>query len=165
MKKMILFSVLLLTSCVSIFPTPNDFPPPPMTVIVEDFPPPFVTTTIEPRLALITQEKMQDARTFFWMLLTRVSAGDSTGVAEMLKYPITVNLDGPKTIATADEFELYYDQIFNKETIDAITKTSDEDLLHLPDGVRVGQSGIWFNLYCVDLTCSATQFFITQIDH
>jgi hypothetical protein len=165
MKKVVLFSVLLLTSCASIFPTPNDFPPPPMTVIVEDFPTPIVTTTIEPRLALITQEKMQDARTFYWMLFTRVAAGDSAGIAEKVKYPITVNLDGSKTVANADEFELYYDQIFNKEIIDGLTKTSDEDLLLLPNGVRVGQSGIWFNLYCVDLACSDTQFFITQIDH
>ena len=158
MKKMILFSVLLLTSCESIFPAP------PMTMIVEDFPTPFVTTTNEPRLALTTQEKMQDARVFYWTLLTRVAAGDSAGISEMVKYPILVHLDGSTTVSTAGEFELYYDQIFNKDIIDAITKTSDEDLLLLPDGVRVGQSGIWFNLYCIDLTCSDTQFFITQID-
>ena len=55
------FALLLSLACATIVPTPNDFPPPPMTVIVEDFPTPFVTATIEPRhtLQLLSFEFLQ----------------------------------------------------------------------------------------------------------
>ncbi len=158
------FALLLSLACASIVPTPHDFPPPPMTVIVEDFPTPFVTATIEPHLAMITSEKMQDAYEFQLILVTRVAAGDSIGVAEMVKYPITVDVDGQVVISTADEFEKYYDRIFTDDVIAALNETNEEDLLLLPEGVRVGQGEVWFNLYCVDLTCNDTQFFITQVN-
>ena len=165
MRKIVLMFALLLTSaCASIIPTPNDFPPPPMTVIVEDFPTPFVMPTIEPRLAVITPEKMPDAYTFQLILVTRIAAGDSTGIAETVKYPITVNVDGPVVISTADEFENYYDRIFTDDIISVLNETNEDDLILLPEGVRVGKGEVWFNLYCVDLACSDTQFLITQIN-
>lgn len=165
MKRIIPLVVLFLSlACATIIPTPNDFPPPPMTVIVENFPTPFVTTTIEPRPVMITQEKMLDAHTFQLILVTRIAAGDSIGIAETVKYPITVDIDGPVVISTADEFENYYDRIFTDDVIAALNETNEESLVLLPEGVRVGRGEIWFNLYCVDLTCSDTQFLITQIN-
>jgi hypothetical protein len=165
MKRTISLVVLFLSlACAIIPPTPNDFPPPPMTVIVENFPTPFVTAIIEPRLAVITQEKMQDAYTFQLILVTRIAAGDSIGIAETVKYPITVDIDGPTVIFTADEFENHYNRIFTEDVIAALNETNEEDLILLPEGVRVGRGEVWFNLYCVDLTCSDTQFFITQIN-
>jgi hypothetical protein len=82
----------------------------------------------------------------------------------MVKYPITVDVDGQVVISTADEFEKYYDRIFTDDVIAALNETNEEDLLLLPEGVRVGQGEVWFNLYCVDLTCNDTQFFITQVN-
>jgi hypothetical protein len=163
MKKIILLGSVFLTACGSFLPTPNDFPPP-MTVIVQNFPTVFVTSTIEPRPSMITQDDMQEASNFSLILLTRVVSGDSLGVAEMVKYPITINLDTPIVIASAEEFEQNYVRIFNEELIDVIANISDADLTLLPEGIRVGQGEIWFNLYCVDLTCSDTEFFITQIN-
>lgn len=163
MKKTILFFALLLTACSSIPLTPNDFPPPPFTVIVEDFPTVFVTATIEPRPAVITQDDMGDANTFSLILLTRVVSGDSLGVAEMVKYPISVNLDVPIVITSVEEFEQNYDDIFDDALISVIAEIKD-DLTLLPDGIRMGQGQIWFNMYCVDLSCSDTEFFITQIN-
>lgn len=53
----IIITCLVISSCYSLIPTPDDFPPPPpMTVIVE-FPTVVVTPTLETRLAPITQEK------------------------------------------------------------------------------------------------------------
>src|SRR5688572_9540936 len=163
MKKLFLLCALFLSACGSIFPTPNDFPPPP-TAIIEDFPTVFVTSTIEPRRAMITQDDMQEANNFALILLTRVVSGDSLGVAEMVKYPITIHLDTPKVIVSVEEFEQNYDRIFNDELIAVIANISDADLTLLPEGIRVGQGEIWFNMYCVDLTCSDTEFFITQIN-
>ena len=164
MKKSFLFIVFLLAACRSVPPTPNDFPPPP-TVIVE-FPTSMpATATLEPRLRPITEEKMADAHTFFLILLTRVMSGDSYGIAETVKYPIAVNLNGPMSITTADEFVSFYDQIFNQKVIDAITNTKEEDLIYLPEGIRVGHGEIWFNLYCTDPTCVDSEFLITQINN
>lgn len=163
-KKILALTLLLSLACVSILSTPNDFPPPPLTVIVE-FPHVTALPTFELRPSPIMQEKMSDARAFHLILLTRVAAGDSAGIAEMVKYPIPVNLDRSTVIATADEFELYYDRIFNNGVIEALTETSEGDLILLPEGVRVGQGEIWFNLFCTDAACADTQFLITQINN
>jgi hypothetical protein len=162
MKKIFLLCALFLSACGSVFPTPNDFPTPPV-VIVEDYPTAFVTVTIAPRLAVITQDDMGDANTFSLILLTRIVGGDSLGVTEMVKYPITVNVDVPIVITSVEEFEQNYDDIFDDALISVIAETKD-DLTLLPDGIRMGQGEIWFNLYCMDLSCSDTEFFITQIN-
>ena len=175
MRKLVLvFALLLSLACTSILPTPNDFPPapptsdvmpPPSTVIVEFPTVGFVTPTSEPRLQPITEEKMTDARTFFLILTTRVAAGDNYGIAESVKYPITVDINGPTVIASADEFVTHYDEVFNDKVIDALTNTREEDLIYLPEGIRLGHGEIWFNLFCVDAACSDTHFLITQINH
>lgn len=169
MKKYLLLFGLVFLSCSTLMParpTPDDFPPPPMTVIVEDFPTPFATTTLEPRPVLITQEDMLEAQNFHLILVTRIAAGDSTGVAETVKYPITVNIDSqPTVISTAEEFETDYDRIFTDNVIEALADTSEENLLLLLEGIRIGQGEVWINLFCVDLACSDTQFLITQVNN
>lgn len=165
MKKYILFFALLSLSCSSLIPTPDDFPEPPMTVIVEDFPTLVITPTVETRIAVITSDKMADAQTFQLILLTMVAAGDSLGIAEMVKYPLSVNLDDISLILNADEFEENYDRLFTEQVIEVISDTSESNLTLLPEGVRVGHGEIWFNLFCMDAACSETQFFITQINN
>lgn len=165
MKKYVLFFALLSLSCSSLIPTPDDFPEPPMTVIVEDFPTLVITPTVETRIAVITSDKMADAQTFQLILLTMVAAGDSLGIAEMVKYPLSVNLDDISLILNADEFEENYDRLFTEQVIEVISDTSESNLTLLPEGVRVGHGEIWFNLFCMDAACSETQFFITQINN
>lgn len=162
MKKYILLFGLMMLACSSLVPTPDDFPPPPpMTVIVE-LPNVTPTTTIEPRLALITPEKMTDAQSFHLKVFTMAVAGDSAGIAEMVKYPLTVQ---GLVVTTADEFDSNFKDIFNDRVMEALSDTSETNLILLPEGVRVGQGEVWFNLYCVDLTCSDTHFLITQINN
>ena len=165
MKKYILLFVLFSLSCSSLIPTPDDFPEPPMTVIVEDFPTLVITPTVETRIAVITSDKMAEAQTFQLILLTMVAAGDSLGIAEMVKYPLSVNLDDTSLILNADEFEENYDRLFTEQVIEVISDTSESNLTLLPEGVRVGHGEIWFNLFCMDAACSETQFFITQINN
>ncbi len=161
----IIITCLMISSCYSLIPTPDDFPPPPpMTVIVE-FPTVVVTPTLETRLAPITQEKMQDAETFLLILKTRVMSGDDTGIAEMVRYPIDVSGSVQMKITNADEFVKNYDAIFNKKVLDVLMDTEDASLIQLPNGILVGNSEIWINLFCVDLVCSETHFLITQINN
>ena len=165
MKKWALLFGVLMTACASIPPTPNDFPPPPSTVIVEFPTPGFVTPTLEPRLRPITEEKMPDARTFFLILTTRALSGDSYGIAESVKYPIAVELNPMSMIAGPEEFIAHYHQIFNDRIVSALTETDEEDLIQLPEGIRIGHGEIWFNLFCIDPTCVDSQFLITQINN
>lgn len=161
MKKMFLLIVLMCSlACATLTPTPDDFPPPPMTVIVE-LPNVTAVPTFQVRPMPISTEKMDDARSFFLLLKTRVLSGDSVGISEAVRYPIAV---GPNAIASADEFVAKYDTIFNDKVMAALTNTNEEDLVFMADGVRVGHSELWFNLFCMDEACSHTQFLITQIN-
>lgn len=161
MKKYILLFGLMLLACSSLVPTPDDFPPPPMTVIVE-LPAVTPTATIEPRLVPITPETMADARSFHLKVFTMAVAGDSTGIAELVKYPLVVQ---GLEIFNAEEFDSNFKDIFNDRVMEALSDTSETNLTLLPEGVRIGQGEVWFNLYCVDLACSDTQFLITQINN
>ena len=165
MKRTIWIALVILLAGCSLIPTPDDFPPPPpMTVIVE-FPQVTPTTTIEPRMRPVLSEDLQDAETFFLILKTSIAAGDDTGVAERVKYPIWVQVNGQKTmLKDKNEFLEQYDRIFDSDFAAALSDIDESDLTLLPNGVQVGNGELWFNYYCVDLTCSDSQFLITQIN-
>jgi len=164
-NKLILLLSFLMMACASVYPTPNDFPPPLSTVIVEFPTPGPITPVQELRLQPITEEKMSDARAFFLILYTRALSGDNYGIAASVRYPIKVDINGSTMISTPDEFVAQYDQIFNGQIMDVLTSTNEEDLIYLPEGIRVGHGEIWFNLFCTDAACTDTQFLITQINN
>jgi hypothetical protein len=175
MKKFLLFVVpILVLSCYQLVPTPNDFPPPPSEMPINEFPPitPIVewpqvtaTATLEPHLRPVVPDDMDEAETFFLIVKTSIAAGDDVGVAKMMKYPIHVSLAGQEmVINTETEFLDAYDQIFDPEFATALFEMDESELTLLPNGVQAGTGELWFNYYCVDLTCSDTQFFITQIN-
>jgi hypothetical protein len=162
MKKVLFLVVLLLAGCGSI-PTPDDFPPP-MTPIVE-FPQVTATATIEPNLRPILPENMQDAETFFLIIKTSMAAGDAMGIAEKVKYPIYVRLNNQEIVLKdQNEFLDQYEKIFDQGFVTALSNIDESNLTLLPNGVQVGNGELWFNYYCVDLSCSESQFLITQIN-
>jgi hypothetical protein len=169
MKKILLLAVLLVTSCsamptVQTIPTFNDFPPPPMTPIVE-FPQITATATIEPRMRPILPSDMQEAETFFVLVKTSMLAGNDTGIAERVKYPLAVKVNG-QTMMIKDkaEFANRYAKIFDTEFVQAISNIDESNLTLLSNGVQAGNGLIWFNYFCVDLACSDAQFLITKIN-
>jgi hypothetical protein len=164
MKKMLIWIVVLLAGC-SLIPTPDDFPPPPpMTPIVE-FPQVTATTTIEPRMRPIVSNDMQDAETFFLIVKTSMAAGDNTGVAERVKYPIRVRVSGQELVLkNKNEFLDQYEKIFDQGFVTALSDIDESNLSLLPNGVQVGNGELWFNYFCVDLACSDAHFLITQIN-
>ncbi len=164
MKKILLLVILFLTGC-SFVPTPDDFPPPPpMTPIVE-WPQATATATIEPRIRPILSSDMQDAETFFLIVKTSMAAGDDVRIAESVKYPIHVKLDG-RDIMVNDQREFLdqYKNIFDQGFVNVLFEIDESDLTLLPNGVKVKSGELWFNYFCVDLTCSDAQFLITQIN-
>ena len=157
--------MLLFSAGCSLIPTPDDFPPPPpMTPIVE-FPQVTATATIEPRMRPILPNDMQDAETFFLIVKTSMAAGDDTGIAERVKYPIRVRVSGQELVLKSEkEFLDQYEKIFDQGFVTTLSDIDESNLSLLPNGIQVGNGELWFNYFCVDLACSDAQFLITQIN-
>ena len=163
MRTMIALAVFLIAGCGPV-PTPDDFPPPPMTVIVE-VPPVTATTTLEPRLHPILPDDLQDAETFFLIVKTAIAAGDDRKIAELVKYPIHVNFAGRENLLRdQQEFLNQYEKIFDEGFINTLFEIDETNLTLLPNGVQVGNGELWFNYFCTDLSCSDAQFLITRIN-
>ncbi len=166
MKKLFLPSLLLFLSLACIL-EPNDFPPipPEMTVIVE-FPPatpPQSTPTPAPKF--IGSDEMLEAETFFLILKTSATAGDSARIAESVYYPINVKINGQMTtLHNPAELLAHYDQVFDQDMLASLLNTDETDLSNLPGGIRVGNGIIWFGLFCPDPACAEPVFLITQIN-
>ena len=175
MKKIIWLAVSVIVLACNQFipptlaPTPNEFPPPPpMTPIVE-WPQVTATATLEPHLQTILPDDMDDAETFFLIVKTNIAAGNDVGVARLVKYPIQVTMNGGdillvKLFNDQAEFVDFYDQIFDPEFATAIFNMDDSELTLFSNGVQAGTGELWFNYFCMDLTCSDAQFLITQIN-
>ncbi|HEY9528374.1 MAG TPA: hypothetical protein VIR02_14875 [Anaerolineales bacterium] len=163
MRKVIILAAFFMTGC-GLLPTPNDFPPPPVTVIVE-IPQVTATTTLEPRMRPILPDDLQDAETVFLIVKTSMAAGDDVRIAESVKYPIRVTMDG-QSILLKDprEFLDQYETIFDQDFITTLFEMDETNLTLLPNGIQVGNGELWFNYFCVDPSCSDAQFRITQIN-
>ena len=163
-KKILLLVVIFLTGC-GFIPTPDDFPPPPpMTPIVE-FPQVTATATIEPRTRPILPNDIQDAETFFLIIKTSVAAGDDMGIAKLVKYPISGRMNAQEIVLKdQSEFLDQYEKIFDEGFINVLFEIDESDLILLPNGIQARNGELWFNYFCVDLTCSDMQFLITQIN-
>lgn len=167
MKKLTLLFPLLIIACGFIIPTPNDFPSPPPTVLttIIEFPPMTVAPTPEMHPRPVMQSDMDDARTFLMIVKTQIAAGDTYGFTENIHYPLNVVSEGKmRAFTSRDELAENIDSILTDKIRKAINEANEEDLMLLPEGVRVGHGELWFNLFCVDAACSDTQFFVTQIN-
>jgi hypothetical protein len=163
MKNIIVLAMFFMTGC-GLLPTPDDFPPPPMTVIVE-IPQVTATTTVEPRMRPILPDDLQDAETFFLIVKTSMAAGDDVKIAESVKYPIRVTMDGQEILLKDQrEFLDQYETIFDQDFINTLFEMDETNLTLLPNGVQLGNGELWFNSFCVVLSCSDAQFLITQIN-
>ncbi|HET6845594.1 MAG TPA: hypothetical protein VFH29_02095 [Anaerolineales bacterium] len=162
----VLLGLLFMTACASVIPTPNDFPPPPMTPIVE-FPTLLAGTATPPALPKpIFPDDMSEARTLLLILKISVSAGDSGAIAAHVKYPIQVRVNGqPTTISSAAEFERNYDGIFTRQLLDVIAGLNEKDAELQLDGVKAAGGVLWLQQFCTDAACTKGQFLITRINN
>ena len=162
----IVVALLSAAACAPVLPTPDDFPGPPLTPIIEFPTTPLSTAPPQPRLKPMFADDMPGARTFFLILKVGMIAGDSASVADRVYYPIQVLVNGQAiTIRSATEFERNYESIFNSQLREAIAGAQEDDLeLHL-DGVQAAGGALWFNHFCEDAACTQGQFLITQINN
>ncbi len=165
MKKLIVLSLLFAAACAPFFPTPNDFPTPPWTPIVE-FPNYTATPVFAPIPWPVTSNEMSDAENFFLKFRANVAAGASEQIADSVLYPIRVRLNGQNmTIDSKAAFMKNYGLIFNQSFINTLTMVNENDLVVSAEGVRVGNGELWFNRFCADAACAKKEFLITQINN
>ena len=109
---------------------------------------------------------MAEALNFFYELKNRVALGQYEHFAEEIRYPITVDVEGaPKTFIFAAEFEANFEKIFSKEAIQKFISTDESELTFTPNGVKVADGILWFDLICMDPTCEEAEFLITEINN
>jgi len=165
MRELMVLVLFFITGC-GVLPTPDDFPPPPPMTSIVEWPQVTPTTTLEPRMRPILSNDMQDAETFFLIVKTSLAAGDDLKIAESIKYPVRVKISGQEGLLKDQrEFLDQYEKIFDQGFITALFEMEEANLTLLPNGVQVGNGELWFNYFCVDLSCSDAQFLITQINN
>jgi len=95
-----------------------------------------------------------------------MALGEYEHFAEEIRYPITVKVDGqPKTFIYVAEFEANFEKIFSKEEIQRFIAIDESELTFTPNGVKVADGIIWFDLICMDPACEETEFLITEINN
>jgi len=160
MKKFFLFFLLLLL--VSCQPVKTATPVPVSTEILNQFPTPLPT----PTLAILTKpvDNEEEAFNFFYEMKNKMALGEYEHFAEEIRYPITVKVDGqPKTFIYVAEFEANFEKIFTAEEIKKFISTDESELTFTPNGIKVADGIIWFNLICMDPSCENAEFLITEI--
>lgn len=86
-------------------------------------------------------------------------------LAEEIRYPITVNVDGEaKTFIYVAEFNANFQKIFTAEKIQKFISIDESELSFTPTGVKVADGIMWFDLICMDPGCDTAAFLITEIN-
>jgi len=109
---------------------------------------------------------IEEAFDFFYELKNNMALGEYEHFAEEIRYPITVQVDGkPKTFIFVAEFEANFEKIFSDDVIQKFISTDESELTFMPDGVKVADGIIWFDLICTDAACEEAEFLITEINN
>lgn len=154
MRKTISIIVLFLVACGG-----PSFP-------INQYPTPFPTPTLATQTMPIDDAEKEEAFNFFYELKNKMALGEYEHLVEEIRYPITVKVDGqPKTFIFAAEFEANFEKIFSKDAIQKFISIDESALTFTPQGVKVADGMIWFDLICMDPTCQNSEFLITEINN
>lgn len=162
MRKLYLYILLFLTAC-GPSQTAEAVTP---TAILNQYPTALPTPTLAVITRLIEDDEKEEAFNFFYELKNNMALGEYEHFAEEIRYPITVNVDGqPETFIYVAEFEENFEKIFNEDAIQKFISTDESELVFSPNGVKVADGIIWFDLICMDPSCENTEFLITRINN
>lgn len=154
-KRMVVIIGLLLVAC-----------GPSQPVLVDQYPTMLPTPTLAVITKSIGMEEKEEAFHFLYELKNLMALGEYEHFAEEIRYPITVNVNGQaKTFIYAAEFEANFDKIFSEEVIQRFISTDESELIFSPNGVKVLDGILWFNLICMDPACEEAEFLITEINN
>jgi len=164
MKKKILLVALFLAACTPAVVEPQATDT--ATPIVDQYPTLLPTPTLAINTKPIGEDEKEEAFSYFYELKNNMALGKYEHFAEEIRYPITINADGqPETFVYVSEFEANFEKIFGKEAIQKFISTDESELTFTPNGVKVADGIIWFNLICMDPACDNAEFLITEINN
>jgi hypothetical protein len=160
MKKAILLITLFLVAC---GPRPSSLP-------AVEFPDQISTMVPTPTLAVLTkpieEHDVEEAYEFFYEMKNLVALGEYEHFAEEIRYPITATVAGqPKTFIFVAEFEADFEKIFDEQTILTLISTDESELTFTPQGIRVADGILWFDLICMDPACEEAEYLITEVNN
>lgn len=146
---------LLLVGCGSLQPST------PVTI----YPTLLPTPTLAVNTKSIGEADMEAAYNFFYHLKIHMVSREYEHMAEEIRYPITVTVDGQdKTFIYVAELTAYFTRIFNDDKMQKFVSIDESELTFTPDGVKVADGIIWFDLICTDPACDTAAFLITDIN-
>ncbi len=91
-----------------------------------------------------------------------VATNDKDAVAAMVRYPMTVQVDGEKVvIENASRFKQYYGKLLPPDTAHAISDAHYTDVRMNNEGVMLGSA--WMNGVCKDAACTDVDIKIATI--
>lgn len=155
MKKLVLFLTLFLAGCASLQPST------PLTIYPTLLPTPTLAVDTKP----IRGADIEAAYNFFYHLKIHMVSRENEHLAEEIRYPITVNVDGEaKTFIYVAEFNANFQEIFTAEKVQKFISIDESELTFTPAGVKVADGIMWFDLICMDPGCDTASFLITEIN-
>lgn len=105
-------------------------------------------------------------RTVFDALKKGVSANDAAGVAELVRYPIVVEVSGKDVkLKNANQFVSQYNDFMTPEIRKAIVSTSYADVLVNDKGMMLGNGQAWINGICRDAKCKTYDVKVVTLQH
>lgn len=162
MKKLVYAILFLLASCTPSQAVTVTAP----TEITNQYPTAMPTPTLAVITRPIAEEEQNEALNFFYELKNNMALGKYDHFAEEIRYPITINVDGaPKSFIFAAEVEANFNKIFTEEAIRKFISTDESELIFTPDGVKLPDGSVWFDLICMDSACEEAEFLITEINN
>lgn len=85
-----------------------------------------------------------------------VAEGDKVAVADMVSYPISVDIGGKKAIVRKpEEFVRDYERIMTPDIVDAVKQQKYADLMANSQGVMFHRGEIWISGICKDNSCKS----------
>lgn len=136
------------------------------TEVLDQFPTPLPTPTLAAVTKPIAEEEQEEAFNFFYELKNNMALGEYEHIAEEIRYPITVRVDGaPKTFVYVAEFEANFEKIFSEDVVQRFISTDESELSFTEQGVKVADGIVWFDLICMDPNCDNAEFLITEINN
>lgn len=161
MRKLFFLLVFILAAC-----APSQLTTVIPTEIPDQYPTPLPTPTLASITKPIAEEEKEEAFNFFYELKNNMALGEYEHIAEEIRYPMTVQVDGqPKTFVYVAEFEANFEKIFSEEVIQKLISTDESELTFTEQGVKVANGIMWFDLVCLDPNCENAEFLITEINN